>query len=149
MGAPLAERDNGGECSLQRLLAAPDTGVILHRQLQVLVQLVWVLAWRRPVAVTTQGPQQVRLFGRDLRIVDGPRRSRRLSELRRGNSGTTPEDEYVAEGVAAEAVGPVQTARCLTGSVEAGNCCRRGLGLDANAAHRVVNGRPNFHGLSR
>ena len=43
----------------------------------------------------------------------------------------------------------MQTTRHLSGGVETGHGGGRGLGLDAHATHRVVDGRPHLHRLAR
>ena len=140
--APLAEREDRRERALQRLLAAPDAGVVLHRQLQILVQLVRVLGrrrrrWRHRRAAASRSACSAAICASSMTRVAPAR----LRELRRRITGAPPEDEDVAERVAAEAVGAVQTARNLAGRVQPGHRRRRGLGLDAHTAHRVVDGR--------
>ena len=147
--APLAQREDRRQRPLQRLLAAPDPGVVLHRQLQVLVQLVRVLARCRAVGVPAERLEQVGLLGRDLRVVEDSRGPGGLRKLRRRLTGAPAEDEDVAERVAPETVRAMQATGHLAGGVQAGHGCGRGLRLDANAAHRVMDGRTHLHGLVR
>ena len=148
--ASLAQRENRGERALQRLLAAPDPGVVLHRELQILVQLVRVLAGamrrcrRRRAAAAGPPARQRPARRRSIRVAPAV-----LRELGGGLAGAPPEHEDVAERVAAEAVGAVQTARNLARRVQTRHGRRRGLGLDAHATHRVVDGRADLHRLAR
>ena len=140
----LAQRQDRVERALQRLRAAADAGVVLHGRLQLLVEVVGVLAIGPAVAAVERVVEQVLLLStsRSSMVASAPAGSR---ELGRGDARTPAEHEDVAERVAAEPVGAVQAAGHLAGRVQAGHRGRRRLGVDAHATHGVVDGRAHLH----
>ena len=62
-------------------------------------------------------------------------------------TGAPAEHEEVGERVAAQPVAAVHAAGHLAGREEAGHRARGGVGVDPDAAHHVVLGRPHLHRL--
>src|SRR5207244_10516364 len=60
---------------------------------------------------------------------------------------TLAEHQDVAERVATEAIGAVQATGDLAGGIETGHGGRRRRRIDADAAHGVVAGGADLHGL--
>ena len=85
------------------------------------------------------------------RLQQTVRRSETLGSAR---TGGTAEDHDVADGVAAQTVGAVDAARRFAGGVETRNDLavdvkHLSLGVDLQAAHRVVHGRDLLAGVPR
>ncbi len=110
----------------------------LHRGLE----LVGVLALAR------EGPQRVRRGALDVLARDRDRAGP-LGVLGRVLPGPLAEDQQVRQGVAAQAVRAVHAAGDLARGEQSGHTGGRGVGVDLDAAHDVVAGRPHLHRLGR
>ena len=111
----------------------------------VVLDVVGVLAARR--ARTGPRPRRSTASTSAASTVGGPAPA--LGEVGRADAGPAAEDEEVGERVAPEAVGAVHAAGHLAGGEEARHRGCLGLGVDAHAAHHVVAGRADLHGLGR
>src|SRR5437773_10278181 len=77
----------------------------------------------------------------ELSVVDGEPAAKVLGIERGVLAGPAPEDEEVGEGVAAEPVAAVHTARALAGGEQPLHRRLGGVGVDADTAHHVEIGR--------
>ena len=126
---------------------ADDADQAVHRVLQIELQRVRVLrrvtvasgrrtapapAWRPR---STASSDTCRPFGERADVVGG------------AQPGAPAEHQQVRQRVAAEPVGAVHAARALARGEQPGCVGRAGVGIDLDAAHHVVAGRPDFHRL--
>src|SRR5207249_131634 len=120
------------EPALQVISVAEDPDEILHGLLKVAVDVVRTLA--RGVL---EGREQLAFGLLDLSGVRRGVRAGAAGMARRGLSRAPSEDEQVREGVAAQAVCPVEPRRRLARGEEPRQCRLRGLGVYADASHHV------------
>ncbi len=133
---------------LQLVFLADDADQIVHGLLQVHVQRVRVL----PRAALTGRIERChsRFRGRgQIGIGDLGPGGQLLHIGGRAEPGAASEHQQIRERVAAQAVGPVQTARAFAGREQAGHGGRLGVRIDLDATHDVVTGRADLHGFLR
>ena len=132
-------------CCLHIVLVADDSHLVLHHFLQVLLNLKRVLGTARVDAAVECLKRSARdtgsVISRDLatRIL--------LGEASSVLAGALAEHEQVGEGVATQAIGPVQARGALSGCEEPGNVCHLRVRVNAHTAHHVVSGRADLHRL--
>ena len=123
------------------LLGTHDADEVLHELLQLVLDLIRILAGRadferlRARLRSRHPPVRRRL----------PRRAFSFANSAANWPARLPNTSRSDKRVAAEPVGAVQSRRGFAGRVQARHRGRLRIAIDANAAHHVVRGRTDFH----